>query len=136
VPAKKDIVQKALDSAYGTDPLLGSNVLLADIPSDDTSLFPSGFDNDYHPLLVYSGYQSDIRMGPAQIDTGALTGAGLYVPFVHRRGKTDILQAPISDFITGGNDNAVAGVVPSTVSTLVEGYYLKLAKVIPNDAAF
>ncbi|KAK5711764.1 hypothetical protein LTR15_012359 [Elasticomyces elasticus] len=126
VPVPKAACQQALDATYGLSILGISLVVLADLPTEDDSLLPNGFPEDYHPLLVDASYQDDIRMGPAKIQ-GALLGAGLYIPY---------LCTPITAYISGPNDNAVAGLVPAIVSTLVEGYFLRLALLKPNNAAF
>ncbi|KAK5697188.1 hypothetical protein LTR97_007323 [Elasticomyces elasticus] len=140
VPVPKAACQQALDATYGLSILGISLVVLADLPTEDDSLLPNGFPEDYHPVLVDASYQDDIRMGPAKIQ-GALLGAGLYIPYVHRAttiggNPNTVVQAPITAYISGPNDNAVAGLVPAIVSTLVEGYFLRLALLKPNNAAF
>ncbi|KAK5728177.1 hypothetical protein LTR17_012082 [Elasticomyces elasticus] len=151
VPVPNADCQKALDATYGlTIPnLFGipgltigrSLVVLADLPTSDETLFPKRFPNGFHPVLVDTSYQSDIRMSAFKIPDDALLGGGLYIPYVHRAtiiggNANTILQAPISAYLTGPKGNFVAGLVPALVSTFIEGYFLRLASVIPNDAAF
>ncbi|KAK0286703.1 hypothetical protein LTR35_004171 [Friedmanniomyces endolithicus] len=134
VPVPKQAVQSALDTAYGT-----GLVTLTDLPANDASLFPRGFDSTtYHPVLVSAMYQDDIRMGAAKIQ-GPLLGGGLNVPYVRRAGISKpgtVLKALLSIYISGANGNAVAGLVPATASTLLEGFFLRLGLFIPNNAAF
>ncbi|KAK0271648.1 hypothetical protein LTR91_002096 [Friedmanniomyces endolithicus] len=134
VPVPKQAVQSALDTTYGT-----GLVTLADLPTSDASLFPRGFDSaTYHPVLVSAMYQDDIRMGAAKIQ-GPLLGGGLNVPYVRRVGISQpgtVLKAPLSIYISGANGNAVAGLVPATASTLLEGFFLRLGLFVPNNAAF
>ncbi|KAK3633668.1 hypothetical protein LTR56_015734 [Elasticomyces elasticus] len=140
VPVPKAACQQVLDATYGLSILGISLVVLADLPTEDDSLLPKGFPEDHHPVLVDASYQDDIRMGPAKIQ-GALLGAGLHIPYVHRAtiiggNPNTVVQAPITAYISGPNGNAVAGLVPAVVSTLVEGYFLRLALLKPNNAAF
>ncbi|KAK5143228.1 hypothetical protein LTR32_004597 [Rachicladosporium monterosium] len=134
VPVPKQAVQSALDTTYGT-----GLVTLTDLPANDASLFPRGFDSTtHHPVLVSAMYQDDIRMGAAKIQ-GPLLGGGLNVPYVRRAGISKpgtVLKAPLSIYISGANGNAVAGLVPATASTLLEGFFLRLGLLIPNNAAF
>ncbi|KAK5689002.1 hypothetical protein LTS10_000982 [Elasticomyces elasticus] len=129
VPVPKAACQKALDITYGL-----SVPDLFGIPT-----IP-GFPEGYHPVLVDTSYQDDIRMSAFKI-SGALLGGGLYIPFVRRAtfiggSPKTIMQAPITAYITGPKGNYVAGLIPAIVSTFIEGYFLRLASLIPNDAAF
>ncbi|TKA83473.1 hypothetical protein B0A55_00567 [Friedmanniomyces simplex] len=134
VTVPKSAVQTALDTSYGP-----GLVVLANLPTNDASLFPHGFDSAaYHPVLVDAMYQDDVRMAAAKIE-GPLLGAGLYVPYVRRAGISKagtVLQAPLSTFISGANGDAIAGLVPALVSTLVEGYLLRLGLFEPTNAAY
>ena len=131
-------VQNALDTIYGKNVLTGvSNVQLASVPTEDTSLFPNGFPANYHPVLVSSGYDDDIRMGALQID-GPLLNGQLGVPYVRRFDSqpSTILNAELNGYLSGDNGNTVAGLVPATVSTLIEGFATRLGQFAPNNAAY
>ncbi|KAK0263202.1 hypothetical protein LTS09_002393 [Friedmanniomyces endolithicus] len=117
VPVPKQAVQSALDTAYGT-----GLVTLTDLPANDASLFPRGFDSTtHHPVLVSAMYQDDIRMGAAKIQ-GPLLGGGLNVPNGVEGAAVDIHQLSERE--------------SATASTLLEGFFLRLGLFIPNNAAF
>lgn len=132
VPVAKTAVQSALNSAYGN-----GNVLLADVPSSDRSLFPAGFDSSKHPVLVTTGYSDDIRMSAIQID-GALLGSTVYAPYVRRPNSKagTILSALLAGYLSGPDGQSLPGLVPATVSTLVEGFPERLGLFKPDDSAY
>ncbi|KAH9809078.1 ProP, Permease of the major facilitator superfamily, partial [Teratosphaeria destructans] len=138
VPVPATAAQKALDDFYG----LGNapwamvvvcaditiQVSLAPVPTTDTTLFPSGFPSTDHPVLVSSGFDDDIRQSVLQID-GALLAGSVYVPYVRRAAPatTPSSPPPSTTTSTGQNGDAIAALVPSTVSTLIEGVLVRLA---------
>ncbi|KAK3674785.1 hypothetical protein LTR78_005507 [Recurvomyces mirabilis] len=131
VPVPKKTAQAVVDSVFPS-----GTVVLADVPTANTALFPSGFDSNSHPVLVYGGYVADIRMASFEIDGDYVSGS-LYVPHVRRPNSAagTILSAPISNYLSGVNGNTIAGLIPSLVSTLVEGYSSRLGKFTPAAAA-
>nr|POE73086.1 hypothetical protein CFP56_31025 [Quercus suber] len=132
VPVNKTAVQSALDTSYGA-----GNVLLADIPSSDASLFPAGFDSDLHPVLTSIGYTDDTRMSAFQID-GALLSANVYVPYARRPNSKagTVLSAELTSYLAGPDGQTIPALVPSLVSTLVEGFAVRLGRFQPNNAAY
>ncbi|KAL9118298.1 MAG: hypothetical protein Q9187_005159 [Circinaria calcarea] len=84
---------------------------LLPVPTSDASLFPSGFPDNAHPVLVSSGYSNDIRMGPLQISS--LMVANTIVPYVDRLrdGKTPF-QSAVRNWIGGTNGQDSMSVVP------------------------
>ena len=80
------------------------------------SLFPSGFPAGTHPVLVYSGYDNDIRQTVAGVPLAipAVVAGAASVTFVDRlgNGKTPF-TLPIRNFIGGVNGQALSGLVPS-----------------------
>ncbi|KAF2773076.1 hypothetical protein EJ03DRAFT_324129 [Teratosphaeria nubilosa] len=132
VPVPSTAAQKALDDFYGI-----GKVSLAPVPTTDTTLFPSGFPSSDHPVLVSSGFDDDIRQSVLQID-GALLVGSVYVPYVRRAGASanSILTAPLNNYLVGENGNAISALVPSTVSTLIEGIFVRLGMNVPADAAY
>jgi hypothetical protein len=81
----------------------------------DQSLFPQGFPNDAHPLLLDPGYQNEIRtkvLG-VQIQIDAMMDGSIYVPFVDRLGdgKSAFLWK-VQTFISGLHGHSVAALVP------------------------
>jgi hypothetical protein len=125
-------VQTALDHTYG-----GGVFLLVPVPTTDTSLFPSSFPSNAHPIVVQASYDDDIRMVAFQIDGALLTGQ-VYAPYVRRPNSKPgtILTAEISGYLAGENYNAVAALVPSLVSTIVESFPTRLGLFDPADAAY
>lgn len=76
-------------------------------------------------------------MSAFQID-GPLLNGQVYVPYV-RRPKSKpgtVLSAQLNDYLSGSNDNSVAGLVPATVSTLVEGFPTRLGHFVPTANAY
>jgi hypothetical protein len=107
------------------------------VPRNDPTLFPSGFDEDKHPVYVTAGYVDDIRMSVLQID-GALLLASVYVPYVRRPNSQSgtVLSAPLNQYMAGPNGMPLAALVPSTVSTVVEGFQVRLGRIVPDNAAY
>jgi len=132
VPVPSDAVQRALDGIYGS-----GTVILASVPTTDTTLFPSGFDSTKHPVLAAAGFDDDIRMSVLQID-GALLSGSIYVPYVRRPDSASetVLAAPLNDYMAGPSGDLIAALVPATVSTVVEGYPLRLGQFMPDNAAY
>ena len=136
VPVSQKAVQAALDASYGT--VLGvSNVQLVPLPTSDKSLFPKGFASDKHTVLVNAGLGDDIRMAVAQID-GPLIMGQIIIPFVRRYNSkpATVLQAQLNGYLAGPGNNQVAGLVPSTVSTVIEGYPQRLGQFSPDATAY
>ncbi|KAL2061204.1 hypothetical protein VTL71DRAFT_7477 [Oculimacula yallundae] len=108
---------------------------LLPVPTQDASLFPRGFPQGKHPVLVSSLYTSDIRMGPLQIKS-LMTGL-VYVLFVDllKDGKT-AFQYPVSSIIGGTDGQNFMGVVPALVSTLVGGNTVLPGQFVPDTAAY
>ena len=133
----KTAVQAALDAFYGKSLTGQSNVQLLPLPSSDKSLFPQGFPSDQHPVLANAGLTDDIRMAVAQID-GPLLAGQIIVPFVKRYDSQSgtVLQAQLNGYMAGPNNNQIAGLVPSTVSTVIEGFPERLGQFSPAAAAY
>jgi len=76
-------------------------------------------------------------MASFEIDGDYVSGS-LYVPYVRRSNSapSTILSAPISSYLSGLDGNTVAGLVPSLVSTVIEGFNSRLGKFIPTNAAY
>ena len=100
---------------------------LLPVPQDE-SLFPNGFPEDQHPVLVTNGLQNDIRITavlPLQIK--ALLSAQYSVPYVDRLGNgKDAFQYQLNNYI-GGIDgqntmSLVPGMYQSSVLAPKKGY--------------
>ncbi|KAI4270847.1 MAG: hypothetical protein L6R38_007004 [Xanthoria sp. 2 TBL-2021] len=103
-------------------------------PFSDKSLFPTGFPPNTHPVVVSTGYQNDIRMGPLQIES--LLGASVYVPYTDRLrdGRTPF-QYAVQIYIGGVNGKDVQALVPSLVGSL-GGSTIFVASFDPNNDAY
>ncbi|KAI1334285.1 hypothetical protein F5Y15DRAFT_421028 [Xylariaceae sp. FL0016] len=84
---------------------------------NDTTMFPSGFPANQHPVLFYSAYLADIKQGPLEIPS--LLNAGIRVPCVDQLvdGKT-CFSYSVTGFIGGDNGQIISGLVPGAVGTL------------------
>lgn len=132
VPVPKSNVQAALDKNYGP-----GAVVLTDVPSHDTSLFPSGFPADHHPVVSIIGTTLDTRMSIFQIQDPFQSGQ-VQVPYVRRfdSANSSVFGASIFSVIAGENNAAIPALVPSTVSTVVEGFPSGLGQLIPGTGAW
>lgn len=85
---------------------------LLSLPTDDKTLFPQGFPEGMHPVLVAGGYESDVRINNLEID--ALIAGFTYIPFVDRLGdgKTPFLSPILVALNAPPPDNFLGGVVP------------------------
>ncbi|KAF2126180.1 hypothetical protein P153DRAFT_255629, partial [Dothidotthia symphoricarpi CBS 119687] len=130
VPVPKAAVQQALSESYPAVGLVPNNRLsLLDVPN-----FPAGM----HPVLVTSGYSSDIRQSILQID-GPLLVSDTQIPFVGKGTSKKPLLAPLNTYQAGTSDQAnkdLAAVVPAAVSTLIGGLFVRLGNFIPGNAAY
>lgn len=69
---------------------------------------------------------------------GQYVGGHVYVPYVRlpNSAASTVLKAPLSSYLSGTGGNSIAAVVPAAVSTLIDGYDLRLGQVVPNDEAY
>ena len=84
---------------------------LVPLPTSDTSLFPNGFPEGMHPVLVQISLENDIRMAVLQIP--ALDAGSITVPWVDRLGdgKTGF-SFSVKQYIGGYKGSDVGGYVP------------------------
>ncbi|TKA48431.1 hypothetical protein B0A54_00566 [Friedmanniomyces endolithicus] len=149
VPVPKQAVQSALDTAYGT-----GLVTLTDLPANDASLFPRGFDSTtHHPVLVSAMYQDDIRMGAAKIQGPLLATAstllegfflrlGLFIPnnAAFQRNDNNILSNTAA-WLVASNPVSGPGYAPTaydfqfTEQASFSLYTAKLFKSVINQAS-
>lgn len=101
VPVSKTTVQSAV-APYNLVPL----------PTSDKSLFPNGFPEGMHPVLVQVSIENDIRMTALQIPTPLLAGS-ITVPWVDRLGDgTTGFSFSVKQYIGGYKGSDVGGYVP------------------------
>ncbi|KAI7219818.1 hypothetical protein KC333_g2710 [Hortaea werneckii] len=109
---------------------------LLPVPQDD-SLFPNGFPEDQHPILVTNGLQNDIRITvvlPLQIK--ALLSAQYSVPYVDRLGNgKDAFQYQLNNYIGGIDGQNTMSLVPALVGSAT-GTPAVPATFDPNDKAY
>ncbi|KAI7537473.1 hypothetical protein KC331_g10906 [Hortaea werneckii] len=109
---------------------------LLPVPQDD-SLFPNGFPEDQHPILVTNGFQNDIRITvvlPLQIK--ALLSAQYSVPYVDRLGNgKDAFQYQLNNYIGGIDGQNTMSLVPALVGSAT-GTPAVPATFDPNDQAY
>ncbi|KAG4437811.1 hypothetical protein IFR05_006698 [Cadophora sp. M221] len=108
---------------------------LLPVPTQDASLFPRGFPQGKHPVLVSNFYTGDIRLSALQIDS--LMSGSVYVPYVDRLkdGKTPF-QYSTSAIIGGTDGKTLMGAVPALVSTLLGGNVLLEGQFVPDTAPY
>lgn len=110
---------------------------LLPVPTGDTSLFPNGFPEDQHPILVTSGLQNDIRINvvlPLQIE--ALLSAQYSVPYVDRLGDgQSAFQYQLNNYIGGLDGQNTMSLVPALVGTAA-GTPAVPATFDPNEEAY
>lgn len=92
---------------------------LLPVPGDNATLFPQGWDDANHPVIVYAGLQNQIKLRvgvPLSIDE--LLGSSAYVPYtdVLRDGQSAI-QHPVKNFIGATNEEDLMTVVPGKHSS-------------------
>ncbi|RMY93523.1 hypothetical protein D0861_01904 [Hortaea werneckii] len=109
---------------------------LLPVPQDD-SLFPNGFPEGQHPILVTNGLQNDIRITavlPLQIK--ALLSAQYSVPYVDRLGNgKDAFQYQLNNYIGGIDGQNTMSLVPALVGSAT-GTPAVPATFDPNDQAY
>ena len=110
------------------------------LPSDPT-IFAHGFPAGKHPMVVFGGYENDIRMNPfnlVPLQIPSLMQAALIVPYtdVTRDGKTPI-GVPINYYIGGTNGQDIKALVPSAASAVspFEGTTIFPATFAPDNMA-
>lgn len=87
---------------------------LLDVPGDNATLFPQGWDDAFHPIVMSTSLQNQIKLRAGiNLNIDQLLGSGAYVPYtdVLRDGQSAI-QYPIRNFIGGVNQNDLMSVVP------------------------
>lgn len=130
IPISSTAVQTAVDQS---NPLSGLTLVS---PPNDPSLFPSGFPNGTHPVLVNIGLNDDIRMSALQIDGGLMT-ASIYVPYVAQSGSQTPLSAALPNYIAGQDGPLPNGLVPAVASSLLfAGNPLRLGQFIPESQPY
>ena len=131
VPAPKPAVQQALKEAF---PLQALSLL--DVPTTDSSLFPNGFPEGMHPILVSIGFNDDIRMSALQIDGGLRQGS-VYATYVSQNGDPTPLSASLVGYIAGEHGPLPNGLVPAVASPLLfTGTPIRLGEFDPDTPPF
>lgn len=110
------------------------------VPSDPT-IFPGGFPAGKHPMIVFAGYENDIRMTPLNtvpLQIASLMQGAIIIPYsdVTKDGKTPI-GVPVNYYIGGTNGQALQAIVPSIASAVspFEGTTIFPATFAPDTIA-